>query len=195
MNATARKARKLSTLMVIALWNAYGNDSPNGHIMWWTRPDYLRRGTNTSTWCAVIDRGLVNPLTHDKDGVGRHFLTEAGSTWVAASVDAAHVEALEMNRKIDADRILTARDPRNTITVDVDRLDRLMRHRDCGHDVLNTTVMNECEFATAALAASNVVAYVPGVSLDVMAAAMGLSLANDEPEVPVRAPFTRIKLA
>lgn len=46
--------------------------------------------------------------------------------------------------KVDP-RTLTADDPRNGDVVDLDRLDRLMRHRDHGHDVLNDAVMEACE--------------------------------------------------
>jgi hypothetical protein len=44
--------------------------------------------------------------------------------------------------------LLTARDPRNDVMIDIDRLGRLMRHRDCGHSVINSTVMDLCEAQT-----------------------------------------------
>jgi hypothetical protein len=82
--------------------------------------------------------------------------SERTDAWNGASIETrGRYLAAQIVRDSDEDGAwgmvtLTAVDPRRGITVNLDKLDRLMRHRDCDHATLNDTVMDICEMATDA---------------------------------------------
>lgn len=120
---------------------------------------------NGHTQNALVRRGIAE----HQYGAG----IRATAEWIAFNVEAAHAEAVaidpftseaDVKARVAALRFAIEHSP-STVTAaqraEVERAD--------------------ARFADVVLAAPNVVAYVPGVSLDAVATAMGLDLAADEP--------------